>query len=307
MASEKSGIAQMIVQYDWILEDVDGEPQTFASKMILFRGEKVFRVGLKNHVTSPVLFFMAIDVKKIGMRVKDVTYGIQDGGISPATMSEMAKEDTRDEAEDERRRCWEDPEDGSVQLFTVNLAKQINGNCTFVFRISLEGTAYGYSYQLSDRLAKDQLWVAASKNKNGTDVEFVVKDKTFSAHKAILAARSKVFEAEFTEEQQVEDVPSHPTEPSSKKRKINSGQPVQIHIDDVDPSTMEQFLYFVYTGEPMGLLANEQLLILAIKYQIKTLSNLCKVALKKVDSTQMVKLMNGIRDNTTVQYSSTIR
>ena len=67
-------IAQMIVQYDWILEDVDGEPQTFASKMILFRGGKVFRVGLKNHDTSQFVFFVAIDLNKMGMRVESVLF-----------------------------------------------------------------------------------------------------------------------------------------------------------------------------------------------------------------------------------------
>jgi speckle-type POZ protein len=67
-SSTPSGIAKMIVQYKWILGNVDGEPQTYASKMILFRGEKVFRVGLKNLADRPVLFFMAIDLNKMGMR-----------------------------------------------------------------------------------------------------------------------------------------------------------------------------------------------------------------------------------------------
>ena len=292
MGYRTSGDSKMILQYEWILGNVDGRPQTFTSKMISFRGEKVFRVCLKNLVEKPVLCVMAINLNKMGMKVERVMYGTQGKGIGPATMSQMTEENTGD--------------NGNLQLFKTTFVKQIIGNCTFVFRISIEGSVPGFSYRLSDRLAKNQL-AAASKGKYCADVEFVVKGKTvFSAHKAILAARSKVFEAEFRKEQPVEDGPTHPTEPSSKKRKINSDHH-QIHIDDVDPSTVEQFLYFVYTGEPMGLLANEQLLILAIKYQIKTLSNLCKVALKKVDSTQMVKLMNGIRDNTTVQYSSTIR
>jgi hypothetical protein len=38
----------MIVPFEWILENVDEKPTTIASKMILFRGEQVFRVGLKN-------------------------------------------------------------------------------------------------------------------------------------------------------------------------------------------------------------------------------------------------------------------
>lgn len=47
------------------MEDVD-EQTTIASKMILFRGERVFHgVGLKNHAKDPILFFMAINLIKI--------------------------------------------------------------------------------------------------------------------------------------------------------------------------------------------------------------------------------------------------
>jgi hypothetical protein len=38
----------MILPYEWIWENVEEEPMTIASKMISFRGERVFRVGLKN-------------------------------------------------------------------------------------------------------------------------------------------------------------------------------------------------------------------------------------------------------------------
>ena len=276
LKSATSGIAKMIVQYDWILEDVEKEPMTIASKMIRFRGEKVFRVGLKNHVTSPVLFFMAIDVKKIGMRVKDVKYGIQDRGISPATMSQMEQKNM-------------DGDDEIVQLFTFELAKQVTGTSTFVFRICIEGSVPGYSYQLSDRLAKDQLWDAVIKNKNLADVEFVMKDKTFSAHKAILAARSPVFANEFAKEQPL------------------TNGPQKIRIDGVEPSTVEQFLYFIYTGESVSSLANEELLKLAVKYQLTTLAGLCRIALNKIETTQMVNLTSSLYDNPEKSYPSTIR
>jgi hypothetical protein len=69
-----------------------------------------------------------------------------------------------------------------------------------VFRICIEGSVPGYSYQLSDRLAKDQLWAAAAvKSQNSVDVEFLVKKTKLFAHKAILAARSPVFATEFAE------------------------------------------------------------------------------------------------------------
>jgi speckle-type POZ protein len=282
MATVTSDIAKMIVQYEWILENIEEEPKTIASKMILFRGERVFRVGLKNlrncHQlpnkisNSPVVFFMAIDLNKIGMRVEGVTYGIQDSENAPSTMSQLNQEKIGDNA--------------NLQLFKTSITKQVTGNCKFVFRICIAGSVSGFCYRLSDRLAKDQLW-AAAKSKNSVDVEFVVKGKTvFSAHKAILAARSKVLEAEFTKEQPV----------------VAEG-PHQIHIDDVELSTVEQFLYFIYTGESIRTFANEELLKLADQYQLKTLSSLCGVALKKIENTQMVSLANNLNEEAEIPSS----
>jgi speckle-type POZ protein len=275
-----TGIAQMIVQYDWILEDVDEEPRTYASKMILFRGQRVFRVGLKNHVQSAVLFFVAIDLSKMGMAVRRVLHGIQDSGNGPGTMTQMTKEG------------FIGNDDGSLQLFTIKLAKQVSGTCTFVFRIHIDGSALGYSYQLADRLAKTQLWAAVSeKNKYLVDVEIVVKGKTFSAHKAILAARSPVFAAAiFTQEQQGND------------------QPLQIQIDGVEPSTVEKFLHFIYAGESMGTLANEELLKLADEYQLITLTRLCRTALKGIETSQMAHVTNILHMNDAeIPCSYTIR
>jgi hypothetical protein len=260
----------MIVPYEWILENVGEEPMTIASKMISFRGEKVFRVGLKNHTLKPVLFLMAVDLGKIGMKVEDVLYGIQGSGTSPATMKGMTKEDIGDE--------------GNLQLFTIKHDEKIVGNCTFSFRICIGGTDPGYSYQLCDRLAKDQLW-AAKEELNLSDVEFVVKDKTFPAHKAILAARSRVFADEFMKKPL--DFP-------------------RIRMDDMEPSTVENFLHFIYTGEPMGTLADEDLHELADRYGLTTLTSLCKVALMKNDVMQMAKVRKSLNSKDEELSSSKI-
>ncbi len=267
----------MIVPYEWILENVEVEPMTIASKMILFRGEKVFRVGLKNHTKSPILFFMAIDLGKIGMKVEDVKYGIQGSGSSPATMKEMTKKDIGDE--------------GSLQLFTIDLAEKVSGNCTFSFRICINGSVPSYSYRLTDRLDKDQLWALCAAptvkdQQNLADVEFIVKDKTFPAHKAILAARSPVFADEF--------------------EKVQLDVPQQIRIDGVEPSTVENFLHFIYTGESIGTLADEELLKLADHYQLKTLASLCQLALKKIDALQMARVKKHLNSKDEELSSSKI-
>jgi hypothetical protein len=254
------GTPKMIVPYEWILENVGEEPVTIASKMISFRGERVFRVGLKNYADSPILFLVAIGLRKMGIRVEDVKCGM----LGPATMTQMTNENI-------------DEKDGSLQLFTTVLDKKIVGNCTFAFRICIGGSVSGYSYQLSDRLAKDQLWDAL-KNQNWTDVELIVKDKTFGAHKAILAARSYVFASEF---EKLSFLP------------VKDG-PHRIRIDDVKPSTVEKFLHFIYTGEPLGTMADEELLKLANQYGLRSLSRLCRVALKKIEVTQMTKFMASL-------------
>jgi hypothetical protein len=259
MTSEMFGTPKMIVPFEWILENIDEKPTTIVSKMILFRGEQVFRVGLKNLAQSPVLFFMAINLSHIGMKVEDVRYGIQGSDIVPATMREMKKEDIGEE--------------GSLQLFTITLGKKVLGNCTFVFRICIKGTDPGYSYQLCDRLAKNQLWAALTNQQNLADVELNVKDKTFFVHKAIFAARSQKF--------------------AEQNEKIKA-ESYRILINDVEPKTMEKFLHFIYTGEPIGTLADEELLKLAVRYGLTTLTILCQDALKKIDVMQMGNLMKRL-------------
>jgi hypothetical protein len=204
------------------------------------------------------------------MKVEDVKFGMK--GSSPARMKNMKKEDIGD--------------GGSLQLFTVTLNEKIVGNWTAVFRICIKGTDPGYSYQLCDRLAKSQLWAALKNQQNLADVEFIVKDKTFPAHKVILAARSPVFADKFEKKQLVKDGPHH------------------IRIDGVEPSSVENFLHFVYTGEPYGKLADGDLLKLADYYQLTTLSGLCKVALKKMDAFQITNIMKNLNSNADEEMSS---
>jgi hypothetical protein len=275
MTSDLFGTPKLIVLYEWSFECVEEEPITIASKLILFRGEKVFRVGLKNHTLKPVLFFMAVDLRKIGMKVESVTYGIQCIGLGPAETMQMTKQDLGYER--------------NLQLFTMTFLKKFVGKRTLMFRICIEGADPGYSYQLCDRLAKDQLWAALKSQQNLPDVEFVVKDRTFPAHKSILAARSQVLADEFEKKQLVKDVPH------------------QIRIETgAEPSTVENFLHFLYTGEPMGTFADEELLKLADHYQLTTLVNLCRHALKKMDAMQMANLRKCLNSNPEELSSSKI-
>ena len=261
MATSNLAKSLMIVSYDWKLENVEKDFKTIASKMVLFGGEKVFRVALKNSENGQAtLIFLAINLNKIGLEVSDVV---------------CDKESFDTHCKMNENGPLRKKEEGNFQLFTSQVDVVSSEN--FVFQIHLKGIIDGYSYHPCDRLAKEQLWSVVN-SKLHADVEFIVQDKRFSAHKAILAARSPVFRAEFTKEESKKD------------------NPHQIQIDDVDASSLEQFLYFVYTGaflefdytgEPAPMLANKDLLKLAGRYQLKTLENLCQVALLEVNAEQM--------------------
>ncbi|XP_046462631.1 uncharacterized protein LOC124208806 [Daphnia pulex] len=268
------GKSMMMVTYRWELEDVAMEPKTISSRMLCFRDEKVFRVGLKNR-DKPTLIFMAIDLNNIGLRLREVGFYSDNNYVQS------------------RQKMTHNNVDGeSLQLFTYDLTEMVVGKCTFVFSIWLEGSVPGcYSYQLSDRLVKKQLW----QSQHYVDVEFVCKGQKFSAHKAILAARSPVFAAEFD------------TELDDELPRKKSDGPLQINIDDVESTVFEQFLYFLYTGEPkIPMLDNEQLLKLAIRYQLNTLVELCQIAVKKIDVLQMASFVSTLELNQTEPPASVI-
>ena len=273
------GNSLLIVPYEWKVENVEKDFKTISSNLILFGGEKVFRVALKKLENGQsTLYFLAINLNKIGLQVSDIFWGKED----VVSLCKM----------DENVPLRKKEEEGFFKFFTSGVDGVTGENFTFVFQIHLKGIVDGYSYHPCDRLAKEQLWSAVN-NKLHSDVEFIVQDKRFSAHKAILSARSPVFRAEFI--------------------RVN---PHEIQIDDVNASSLEQFLHFVYTGEllqfsftgePAPMLTNKDLLKLAERYQLKTLENLCRAALLEVDVEQMVSMVANLRSSDGQETSCKIR
>ncbi|KAI9560280.1 hypothetical protein GHT06_014295 [Daphnia sinensis] len=264
MAATISGTSVLMLSFEWIVEGIDEETKTVLSKMILFNGEKVFRVCLKKTADNRyfTLLFLATNLNKMGMRVKEIRY-IQQGSQFHRKMEENEIKKEKDGE--------------SLQLFTHHLNEVLLDKCIFTFTIWIEGSVNRYSYHLSDRLITQQLWNASAKHEHGVDVELICKDKKFSAHKPILAARSPIFAAEFAKD--------HPAKHEG---------PHQIHVEDVDPSAVEEFLYFLYTGQPKSVLANDELLKLASRYQLTTLENLCRIALTKIDVQQAMNCMSSL-------------
>lgn len=123
----------LVVTYQWIIEDVAAKPEMLMSRMIRFRGKEVIRVGLKNHRSTenckPTLMLMAINLNKMGLRVRDVIYKMHDNN----KLFQMKPQENNV---------------GSLQYFTNDLDKTIIRKCTFSFEIHVEGIVPTHSVTL---------------------------------------------------------------------------------------------------------------------------------------------------------------
>ncbi|ESO05924.1 hypothetical protein HELRODRAFT_93853 [Helobdella robusta] len=111
------------------------------------------------------------------------------------------------------------------------------------------------SCQLSDDMG--QLF----ERSNFSDFTLCVGERMFHVHKAILAARSAVFNAMFEHEM--------------KERKQN-----KVDVPDVDPEAMAELLRYIYTGKAPNLnKMADYLLAVADKYALDRLKVMCEEAL----------------------------
>ncbi len=148
-----------------------------------------------------------------------------------------------------------------LQLFTIraaDLTATLSLPFTVTFHVKLCSTVPNFINKMIDSTWSEQLWAAAV-NKKMTDVEFVVDEEAFGAHRSLLSARSPVFTAMF----------------ASGMKEAETGK---VRIDDVDPATFRQFLKFLYTGTVELSSLNGELFTVADRYQVETLMELCRPA-----------------------------
>lgn len=153
MAEERRiEVSSLVFAHSWNLNGIKDKTMSIVSPPIKFCGETSFRIGLKNS-KSPALFFMALNLKKMGLTVDDVNYS-----SSPDRFPEKEREKMEFIFTEDSR---------SVQLFKSRLRSgTISGNQSFDFQIFLQGCVTDYQIQtLLDGLMREQLWL----NRNPTD------------------------------------------------------------------------------------------------------------------------------------------
>ena len=99
----------------------------------------------------------------------------------------------------------------------------------------------------------------------GADVEFIVGNETFKAHKVVLVARSAYFRKMF--QWMRENVPIA----------LRSGSK-EIYVDDTDPGLFKEVLTFIYSGWAPKKISSiaMQLLPLADRYDLDELKFMCE-------------------------------
>jgi speckle-type POZ protein len=230
--------------------------------MIEIHGQKMFRVALRNQSPS-TLMFCSIHHRKVGLKVLAVSFWTDVNGV----IQNLTLKGSRG--------------DMGFLFFSKSIPNYFGGPCTFNFEVQVGALAEAFYYNLDDKLMRDQLWKAAQ-NKLLTDMEFIVKKKSFAAHKVVVSARSPVFAAMFNNDM--------------LESKTN-----QVKIDDVDPLCFERFLEFIYTGKINGAADDENLMKVADKYQIDTLKNVCLYANQEITPEELTSLMISLQPDLLVQ------
>lgn len=148
--------------------------------------------------------------------------------------------------------------------------------------LKLMESVTGYSYILGDTLQPEQLWMAA-KSGRLTDIDIQVgqssKTKVFTAHRAILTARSSVLAKSLERE----------TTTSS------------MTIDEVQPNIFKHFLRFIYTGQLRASARPyiPELQMLADRFQMETLQKLCRHPAQEMNASELTSLILSINTPTT--------
>jgi len=230
-------------------------------------GKKMFSAWLEmkksaNHpgkYSLSALKFFSYGHESMGYEIYQVTWSIDGQDKNSLTYQETMKRDTVPNGR----------KTSSLKVFKIYehvLGLATPCSCPFVltFHVEFFNTVLHFINVPMDVTCSEQLWAAAV-NRKLTDVEFLVGEEAFDAHRSLLSARSPVFAAMF----------------GSGMKEAKTGH---VRIEDANPDTFQRFLKFLYTGmlEPSAM--DKELFAVADKYQVSTLMELCRPAAHTADT-----------------------
>ncbi len=231
---------------------MDGNEETIKMNVPFeHKGRKLFRAGLQMKKRTNSRNKQRIDLKfishghgSIDCKIDQVTYFIgQQENSSTRRQIKMIKAETN--------------HGELLQIFTATkLTTPLSCPFFITFYVKLRNNIPNFANKLIDSAWTEEIWAAAVMRKM-TDVELLVGEEAFGAHRSLLSVRSPVFAAMF----------------SSGMKEIATSQ---VRIKDIDPATFQHFLKFLYTGvlEPSSV-DNSELLKIADRYQVKILKEVC--------------------------------
>jgi len=262
-----------IFKLTWKVDCWDKENQqdylysTATSEAFKFRDEQLFQAEFKLWENSKsacqqqfTMRLLSYGHEKIGCSTEEVTCFISQDGSICAQQFPMKEKPTHNK--------------NLLQLFMIREAyltfsPLLSLPFLITFNVKLRSTVHNFINKMMDSTWSEQLWAAAV-DREITDVEFLVGQEVFGAHRSLLSARSPVFAAMF----------------ASEMKEAKTGQ---VRIDDVDPATFQQFLKFLYAGMFECSSMNRDLFKVADKYGVETLMELCRPATQQVDTEDIIK------------------
>ena len=202
------------------------------------------------------LIFVAFHLKKVSCCIREVGY-----------------------SSDPSKNYWTEPlkfkesattQEELLQKFTrTDIYSSIPSSVVFHIQLVMLNPSYDFTFV--DSFWENQIWDAAVAKKFA-DVEFLIGGESVAAHRFLLAARSPVFAAMF----------------NSGMEETQTGQ---VRLEDaVNLDTFRHFLHFLYTGMLEASANKEEILVLADKYQVDTLMDLCRSATQPIDLDEFTKV-----------------
>ncbi len=250
------------LSFTWNLENLDTIQNREPIEIIRsfeYEGKELFRAGIDIR-KSPN------QANKKMIMVKFLSYGHNSfGDVIDEVICYVGQEQESSTFQQIELNKSVSDDGGLLEVFTnppeTELDNRLSSSFFVTFRAKLRGIIPNFINKPVDSAWSKHLWAAAV-NRKMTDVEFLVGEETFGAHRSLLSARSPVFAAMF----------------ASGMKEAETGR---VRIEDVDPGTFQRLLKFIFTGMMEPLSEDGKLSVVADKYGVKTLMELCRLRVTK--------------------------